>query len=269
MNTKDLIMSAVRKRGKVRTSEIVRLTHLTRQAIAKHLRELTHQNKLIKTGSTRGAVYVVFSKRKQSRSRRQFSSPFKTKGLNEDEVFKLFVQKARLEAELSKPAFQVVKYAFTEMLNNAIEHSHAGRVEVRLRSEKGFVEFLVADAGIGAFESVRRKFGLKGHREAAEHLLKGKQTVDPRNHTGQGIFFTSKIADLFRLESAKLCLEVDNLRLKDVFLIPVREKIKGTRVFFCLKQRSKKSLRELFDQYTNADFEFDKTVVKVRLTAQP
>lgn len=267
MNTKDLILGVVRKKGRVRTSEIVRRTHLTRQGVAKHLRELTDQNKLVKVGSTRSAVYLPFVKGRKS-ARSHFTSRFKTQGLNEDEVFKLFVQRAGLREQLSKPAFQIVKYAFTEMLNNAIEHSHSQYVKAKVSCEKGFIEFQVIDHGIGAFESIRRKFKFRDHKESAEHLLKGKQTVAPKHHTGQGIFFTSKIADIFRLQSAELSLEIDNLRLKDIFLLPSEKKIKGTQIFFLLKQRSKKNLKELFDQYTNANFEFDKTIVTVRLSAQ-
>ena len=65
---------------------------------------------------------------------------------------------------------------------------------------KGIFTFTVSDRGVGAFESVRKKFKMKNSFEAAEHLLKGKQTTAPERHSGQGIFFTSRIADHFALE---------------------------------------------------------------------
>ncbi len=107
---------------------------------------------------------------------------------------------------------------------------------------------------------------MKDHFEAVSHLLKGKQTSDPTHHSGQGIFFTSKIADHFILESGKLRLVADNTK-GDTFLADIRP-IQGTRVHFDLRQRSKKSLKDLFDEFSNADYQFDKTRVLVRLSAQ-
>lgn len=269
MNTKDLILKTVRKKGKVKTSEIVKLTGLTRQGVAKHLRELTYEGKLNKKGSTRNALYLPYSKHAKDTVSPAFSRRFQTKGLNEDQIFKTVVQTLGLHKLLSKPTFQIAKYAFTEMLNNVIDHSHSLMVNIRVGCEKGTFGFQISDRGVGAFESMKRKFRFKNHAEAATHLLKGKQTIDPKHHSGQGIFFTSKIADLFRLESAKLCLIIDNLDMKDVFLEPNNKMIKGTSVYFKLKQRSRKSLKELFDEYSNADFEFDKTVVNIRLVSIP
>jgi len=36
---------------------------------------------------------------------------------------------------------------------------------------------------------------------AIQEILKGKTTTDPERHSGQGIFFTSKMADQFIIDS--------------------------------------------------------------------
>ena len=64
-------------------------------------------------------------------------------------------------------------------------------------------------------------------QEALQELSKGKLTTLPKGHTGEGIFFTSKVADRFELESGRTRWLVDNVR-EDVAVgqVPFR---RGTR----------------------------------------
>lgn len=267
MKTKELILKKVSQKGFARTSDIVRFAGISRQTVAQHFRELIAQRKLLKIGVTRNARYVPFTKDRLQALHKQspsFQRRYRTRGLQEDRVLDEADLRMRLEKLLSNQAAKIVRYTFTEMLNNAIEHSRSRHVKVFLHCRQGEFQFLVEDAGVGVFENMRRKFCFKDHFEAVGHLLKGKLTTDPKHHSGQGIFFTSKIADRFVLQSAKLKLVVDNA-LVDTFLEDTRF-FKGTRVEFKLKQRSKKNLKALFDNYTNDDYEFDKTKVRVSLS---
>jgi anti-sigma regulatory factor (Ser/Thr protein kinase) len=194
-----------------------------------------------------------------------FTGRYTLKGLEEDLVFREIDLRMGLAKKLSPAARKIVSYAFSEMLNNAIDHSHSRKGSVRL-SYGGQVDFEIIDRGIGVFESVRRKFKLKNHFEAAEHLLKGKQTTFPERHSGRGIFFTSKIADCFSLESGRLALTIDN-RVHDVILKDSRP-LKGTRVTFSLSRQSRKDLKALFDEYSDSEFEFDRTRLRVRLSEE-
>jgi anti-sigma regulatory factor (Ser/Thr protein kinase) len=266
MKTKELILKEVQKKGVIRTSDVVRLTKISRQGAAKHLRELVAEGKLLKEGSTHNAKYLPFSKSKTAQSSREkpFSLTHRLKGLEEDKVFSDMARKLSLKRKLSDSAFSIVNYAFSEMLNNAIDHSKGLSVRVEVRFANGSLEFEIRDKGIGTFESVRKKFKLKNHLEAAEHVLKGKQTTAPAQHSGQGIFFTSRIADQFALESRKLKLDVNN-EIHDVGLVDVPW-VRGARVTFRIKRKSKKNLKALFDEYSNSEYEFDKTEIKIRLT---
>jgi len=249
----------------VRTADIVRLRDISRQTAAQHLRELVGAGRLTKVGSTHNARYLAARKKGYGgQGRWRFSALHRTAALDEDEVFSEAALRLNLKRRLSPAAYRIVNYAFTEMTNNAIEHSRAPSVRVAVECSGGDLRFEVVDHGIGAFESVRKKFRLNDHLEAVELLMKGKQTTDPRHHSGQGIFFTSRIADRFALESARLKLIVDH-RAKDTFLEDVRV-FRGTRVLFTLKQRSRKDLRTLFDEYSNEDYEFDKTEIVVHLS---
>src|SRR3989304_1763905 len=62
----------------------------------------------------------------------------------------------------------------------------------------------VADEGEGIFLKIQRAMNLYDPREAILELAKGKLTTDPVNHTGEGIFFASKLFDAFDIRSGRL-----------------------------------------------------------------
>ena len=130
--------------------------------------------------------------------------------------------------------------------------------------KNGELKFEVTDHGIGVFENIKNKFKLKNHLESVEHLLKGKQTTDSKQHSGQGIFFTSKVADSFILKSARTYLVFDN-NLNDISIKDIKN-FKGTKVIFSLKQRSRRDLGDLFKQFQDNDYEFDKTKLRVSIS---
>lgn len=266
MKTKRFIVDHLRKHGMIRTRDIVRALRISRQTAHQHLQELMIAGKVIKEGATLGAKYRFASKKKPAGGI-SFSGVRKIHGLEEDRVYDEAELRMRLKKELSPAALKIVRYAFSEMLNNAISHSKASRVEFHLILEAGELRFRIQDRGIGVFESIRKKFVLKDPFEAVEHLLKGKQTTDPERHSGQGIFFTSKIADRFILSSQRVRLIVD-AKKQDVFLEELRKSLRGTLVEFTLKQRSRKDLRGLFVEYSDEDYEFHKTKVIVHLSAR-
>ncbi len=265
METKDQILRFVGEKKSIRAADVVRFAGISRQAAAKHLRELVASKRLLKEGSTRNACYIPFHPGKAVSLKMPGTVlVFKLRGLEEDRVFEQLAHKMNLRKRLPPAVFKIVQYAFTEMLNNAIDHSKAAKVRIEAHLEGGGFTFHVSDRGIGAFESVRKKFKFKNAYEAAEHLLKGKQTTAPKQHSGQGIFFTSRIADHFVLESRALKLDVNNL-MQDSALLDIKP-VQGTKVLFSIRQRSRKDLKQLFDAYTDSDLIFDKTEVKIRLS---
>ncbi|MFC1576923.1 STAS-like domain-containing protein [Candidatus Omnitrophota bacterium] len=149
------------------------------------------------------------------------------------------------------------------MLNNATDHSLSEIIEVGIRKEKGSVHFYVYDKGIGIFTSIARKKDLANHMEAIQELIKGKLTTAPERHTGEGIFFTSKVATMFIIRSAEKKIIFDNI-LDDIFIRDIRN-IRGTRVNFSLDVRSQTGLGDVFREYTDESFEFSKTEVTVKL----
>jgi anti-sigma regulatory factor (Ser/Thr protein kinase) len=187
------------------------------------------------------------------------------RGLAEDRVWAEVAEPALTRlAKLSSDAHSALRYAFTEMLNNAIEHSGGKTAEIVLERAGKSVRFEVADDGIGVFRRVREGLELSDDLVALQELSKGKVTTMPARHTGEGIFFSSKIADVFEMDSGGLRWRVDNLI--DDIAVGEGEIRRGTRVRFEIAAASKRSLTELFDRYTE-HFEFSKSRTYVKLFA--
>lgn len=266
MGTKEFIVSHINKTGKILTRDVVKACGITRQTAHQHLRELVDEKKIMKIGKTVNAAYVPYRKKKSvSPDVRRCVARRALKGLAEDTLFNHMSLRLRLADTLSACAYAIVQYAFTEMVNNAIDHSKAKSVTIEMMLDVRNITFTVKDAGIGVYRSVREYFGLEDNYEALEHLMKGKQTTDPKRHSGQGIFFTSRAADLFSLKSEELEWIVDNT-INDSFLAENKKRLQGTTVFFKIKRRSRRKLDVLFNEYSNDEYEFDKTCVRVHLS---
>ena len=162
----------------------------------------------------------------------------------------------------------IFTYAFSEMLNNAIEHSTSKEIVVSVSLIGKKLTFVVDDFGIGAFRNIMKKRNLNSELEAIQDLLKGKTTTAPRLHSGEGIFFTSKVGDTFTLDSYGYRLLVDNT-IKDVFVNKIKGQKQGTRVTFVIDIDDKHHLNDVFRKYVDrgagGDYGFDKTEIRVRL----
>ncbi len=264
MSTRDKILVEARRKREIRTRELVEKLGISRQSVAAQLKSLVDSGVLSRSGSTRSACYRLAS---QARKKTvvELSLIKKTKGLEEDRVFLEADRKLGLSRELNRNAFSILSYAFTEMLNNAIDHSGSETASARFWMEKGNIQFEVRDFGIGIFRKVSRDFRLENEFEGMEHVLKGKQTSQPSAHSGEGIFFTSRIADVFTLRSHHLQVRIDN-RVSDTF-VSEPKKIVGTSVQFSISINTKKHLSKLFAKHTNADFMFDRADQRLKVAA--
>jgi excisionase family DNA binding protein len=185
---------------------------------------------------------------------------FDLANLEEHIVWKKIVNDLNLD--LTCPAKDVASYAFTEMLNNAIDHSSGAVVSVRFWKNENIWAFEIQDDGIGVFFNVMKGFGLASEIESVAELSKGKQTTAPKGHSGEGIFFTSKAVDCFQLASHEIEWTVDNRR--DDFALGQDESKKGTRVFCEVATDTKKTSVSIFEQFTH-DHEFVVTRPTVKL----
>lgn len=147
--------------------------------------------------------------------------------------------------DLSSGARGILSYAVTEVVNNAIDHSHGTRVDVTIQSSDDTVTIEVKDDGIGAFESMSRGLGLGGSEYAPHEITKGKRTTAPDKHAGEGLFFSSRMVDRFLLSSNGVAL-VSNRH--EGFGVGDGDD-SGTTVTFSLDPRTKRSSSEVFDEF--------------------
>lgn len=260
---KDNILALIKKNHEVQIQDLMGHFNISRQAVHKHLKPLLMSGDIIKTGTTRAATYSWSDQ--PARFERQVNKCYALASLSEDVVFKQIAIQLQLKHKVSANSLELLQYTFTEMLNNAIDHSQATHGTIACKLTAYDFEFVIRDHGIGLFKSIQQFFNLSDEAQAATYLMKGKVTTQPERHTGEGIFFTSKAGDLVRLRSHRLQLLFDNQQ-RDVFIEQDRF-IKGTEVYFKLALQSKRSLQKIFNQYAppEYDYQFQKTQVIVSL----
>lgn len=267
MDIKKMIIEKLEKKGEVRASEIIKATGFSRTYINRFLRELREEGVLVRIGKANRTRYIPASKKivdKTKSSIRTVYRILKNEGLNEDEVLADIRKNTGIFQGIKNNVAKILEYAFTEMLNNAIEHSKSDRIEVRVERKKNNVFFEVRDRGIGIFNNIMRERHLANILEAVQDLLKGKQTTEPASHSGEGIFFTSRVGDILTIESSKKKIMFDNF-IEDVFLKNSTKKGKGTRVVFSISLDSQKEIDKVFREYTDDSFVFSKTEVTIKL----
>jgi len=266
-NIKSSILQDFRKGLVFRASQLTEKYKISRQALHKHLSSLIKEGLIIKLGSSRKTAYYALNTGKARLKvfgrKREFCKRVRAEGFHEDSLLKDIKAQAGFLDGLTGDAKTNFDYAFTEMVNNAIDHSQTRFIDIKVNVDAALISFSVSDTGVGIFKNICEKKNLASEMEAIQDLIKGKQTTMPERHTGEGIFFTSKIADRFVIESHQKRLTIDN-EINDIFIEDIRFKT-GTRVFFSQKIDTEKNLPKLFHQYANEDFKFSKSSVSVKL----
>ncbi len=266
-------MVAVRKRGeKIRQfilsmvddhpKDIVALTSLefdiTRQAVNKHIKRLIEQNVLLVTGKTRSRHYTLLELVKWG-----YTYPLNGT-ISESNIWNTEISKY-LDG-LSENIVDIWHYGFTEILNNAIDHSAGNKVYIHLIKTTSTIEITIHDNGEGIFKKIQRELGLHDERHSVLELAKGKLTTDPDNHSGEGIFFSSRMFDNFDIISGKVFFS-HNKEGDEDWIVERQEFHSGTCVLMKLGNNSTKSMKKIFDSFsTDDDYGFTKTIVPVRLT---
>ncbi|MDT8273025.1 MAG: DUF4325 domain-containing protein [Desulfomonilia bacterium] len=265
MTKKEEILRFIRKNTSANSQELVDHFGISKQAVHKHIKTLVQEQKIIKQGVTRGAVYIPASGKQQPPPPTRIRKNLKLDGIEEHEVFKTIDLRASLKSQLTQQAYAIFKYAFTELLNNAIDHSFSKDCTLQVGVDSYSASFTIRDFGIGIFHSIFSKFGLNDEHEALGELLKGKTTTMRERHSGEGIFFTSRAADLFVLRSHAITLVFNNLK-NDVFVEQQRS-LKGTEATFSISRSSRRDLSGIFAQFSPEEFDyrFEKTRVQVKL----
>ncbi len=239
-------------------AETARQFGISRQAVSIQLRRLVQEGAVRAEGRTRGRRYALA----QPELERIFAKTI-TPGLAEDQVWRETVEPLLRDAPPN--VFEICHHGFTEIFNNVADHAEAANSWIRLKRGAGRIQLTIGDDGVGIFEKIRRVCRLDDHRHAILELAKGKLTTDPDKHTGEGIFFTSRMFDRFSILSGKLFFAHTG---DDDWLIEDAEHEQaGTVVTMSIAPTSPRTTKEVFERYaTEANqYGFTKTHVPVSL----
>ena len=165
-------------------------------------------------------------------------------------------------AGLSDTIQQIWYYAVSEMINNVIDHSEAENVHVTVVQDIRSTTVIIQDDGIGIFRKLQEYYGFRTFSDIAAELAKGKLTTDEIHHSGEGIFFTSRMMDTFFIYSDGHFYSRDKYTNEWEAFIPDR-KMEGTLVYLSLENNSRKTAKQIFDAYTNEDGGFQRTEIRL------
>ena len=241
-------------------SDIVNITSehfgITRQAVNLHMRALVKEGVVSEKGKTRAKRYSLALPKKL-----EFSMPV-TPDLEEDRVFRERVKP--FLGDLKPNVMDICVYGFTEMFNNVLDHSNSKNVMVRAEFMDNQIEIAVRDFGVGIFNKIQKDFNLENPRHAILELAKGKLTSDSSKHTGEGIYFTSRMFDKFLIVSGSLAF--GSYAEGDMLLEQNKDNINGTGVLMEISLESDRMMEEVFDEFTIAEEGgFTKTQLAVKL----
>ena len=239
---------------------VAREFNITPQAVQLHVRKLVQEGALIASGERKHRRYKPAPK---SRIERAFQL---TGSLTEDRVWEKLVR-PQLDS-LARNEQEICHYGLTEMVNNAIDHSEGKRLRVAVIRTAASVAMRVTDDGIGMFQKIARALELSDPRQSLLELSKGKFTTDPKRHTGEGVFFTSRSFDRYTIRSSDL-LFVHTTRSDDWLVEVEQTKFTGTQIRMGLILPSSRRLEDVFARFSSGpeDHRFAKTHVPLKLAA--
>lgn len=231
---------------------------VSKTTVYNHLKQLEKASVIRKTGHAGGEKYELVSQQ-------TYFHYLPAKQLEEDRIYTADI--APLLTRLPPNVQDIWRYAFTEMMNNAIEHSLATEIHCLVTQNYLNTDIYIADNGIGIFRKIQTYFQEELHEsitldEAVDALFPGKLTTARKNHSGEGIFFTSRALDRFYIYSDKKIFAHRPFsdRRIDVSEFP---KESGTAVDMTLSNTSTKLLKEVFDMFTDPDKGFFKTQIPI------
>ena len=265
-------MTTVRVRGEIvrrfiiekldaHPGDIVRITTekfgCSRQAVHKHLQRLVAELAVTETGQTRSKEYRLAPLA-------QWHKDYEVKpGLAEDIVWRVDV--APILGMLPENVLSIWHYGFTEMFNNVIDHSGATLVSISFVKTAAATTVQISDNGVGIFKKIQSALSLVDERHAVLELAKGKFTTDPANHSGEGIFFSSRMFDKFVIFSGEVYFSHEFDKEED-WILHASTTGGGTLVRMVLHNHTARTIKKVFDKFTSDDeYGFTKTVVPVKL----
>jgi anti-sigma regulatory factor (Ser/Thr protein kinase) len=235
---------------------------LSRTSIARYMQRLIGEGLLEAEGKT-------YARRYKLRKIVDVQFPLEIDANSSEDTiwhFKIVPQIKNLPANI----VDICQYGFTEMLNNVIDHSGSNTAMACYEQTYSEAYMMVIDYGVGIFDKIQKDFDLIDPRGALLELAKGKLTSDKTRHSGEGIYYTSRMFDGFSIRSGYLYYSREMVGTE--WLIETEDKPSykiGTAVHMRISTEANWTMREVFDKYQNDEIGFRKTHVPVKLGKYP
>ncbi|MCH9051516.1 MAG: DUF4325 domain-containing protein [Proteobacteria bacterium] len=236
---------------------------LSRTAISGYMRRLLKEELVTATGKTNARLYAL-------KDIVDISLTLDVTALSSEDVVWRFRILPHMR-DVNQNIVDLCQYGFTEMFNNVIDHSVSDDSIISYKQSYLNITIMIIDHGVGIFEKIQRDFNLLDPRSALLELSKGKLTSDKDRHSGEGIFFTSRMFDKFSIYSGSLFYSRE-LKGGDEWMIEVGDvenRIEGTTVKMEISTDAKWTMREVFDKYEGDNTGFRKTHVPIKLSNYP
>lgn len=232
---------------------------ITRNTANRYVRKLVSEGLLNSSGETKARKYDI-------RDFLDYTHEFlSNSNIKEDVVWREYL--LPLMGGVRPSVLDITQYGVTEMVNNVIDHSESDKYIIQCRRNIKDMTIIINDSGIGIFNKIQRRCGLDDPRHALLELSKGKLTTDPQNHTGEGIFFTSRMFHEFTIYSGNLYYR-RTMEEDDDWLIEVEkleQYVQGTDIRLRINMNAPYTSAEVFKKYEDDDFGFARTHVPIRL----
>jgi anti-sigma regulatory factor (Ser/Thr protein kinase) len=231
--------------------------NISRQAVNKHLQLLVKQNLILAEGSKTSKTYSLYPS--------TFMNVYQIEvELKEDRIWDTDIKP--FMSDLPRNVIAIWFHGFTEMMNNAIDHSSGKKIIVQIRKTATKIRVAILDDGEGIFKKIQTALNLDDEKDAIIELAKGKLTTDPAKHSGEGIFFTSRMFDEFSICSGNTYFSHKCVEPED-WILDSREAFNGTTVVMTLNSQTERTAKEIFDKFSSEDgeYSFDRTVIPVEL----
>lgn len=181
--------------------------------------------------------------------------------LSDEQV--IYDQKLRQHfEELPENVKKIWEYILGEMINNVIDHSDAEELCVVIKKNVLVTTAFIIDDGIGIFRKIKEHFGYHSLDDAICELFKGKLTTDPERHSGEGIFFSSKLADSFVILSDEKVFTNNKYDRENLSDAP--DEKDGTAVLIELSNESNKVPGDVFEEFAQVDGGFSTTKIPLK-----
>jgi len=259
---KQYILKNIEQHPKKVVSRASKEFGITRQAINRYVRDLDKDGLIITEGKT--------SQRKYKLSllvNKEFELDIA--GLEEHQVWKELL--SPLLDSYPENVIDIWHYGCTEMINNAIDHSSGSKIVISVVINAINTLVRISDNGVGIFKKIKEECNLDDERHAVLELSKGKLTTDPDHHTGEGIFFSSRMFDRYLILSGGVDFlhdyDDEEENVEEDWIWEREQPLDGTHIYMSLENDSNRISKNIFDKFTTEenDYGFTKTVVPVRL----